>query len=113
MRRFRFLAAVMTAAVMMAGLLPGQAEEQTLFQERKTQSRLWGVMYRDALLLVRADDGEEETDGQVEFVWPLWQQLLEWLGLKDRKEEAAYIDAATFSSNTMIYKSSKWHVMTR
>lgn len=113
MRRFRFLAAVMAAAVMMAVFLPGMAEEQTLLRKRQTQCRLWGVMYRDALLLTRADDGEEETDGQVEFVWPLWRRLLDWLGLKDRQNETGQTCAAAFSSDTMIFKSRKRQVMDR
>ncbi len=44
---------------------------------------LWGVMYKDALLLAKADEGEmPEDETEVVFVWPLWDALLRFLGLQ-------------------------------
>ena len=44
----------------------------------------WGVLYGDALLLVRAEEGEElqaEEETDPVFIWPLWEWLLRVLGL--------------------------------
>ena len=43
----------------------------------------WGVLYGDALLLARAEEGEETPADETEvvFVWPLWEWLLRFLGL--------------------------------
>ncbi len=43
----------------------------------------WGVLYGDALLLAKAEEGEEIPEDETEmiFVWPLWEGLLRFLGL--------------------------------
>lgn len=43
----------------------------------------WGVMYKDALLLAKADEGEMPKDEtEVVFVWPFWNGLLRFFGLQ-------------------------------
>ncbi len=41
---------------------------------------LWGVMYKDALLLAKADGEAPEDETEVVFLWPLWDSLLRFLG---------------------------------
>lgn len=41
----------------------------------------WGVLYEDALLWARADEGEEK-DGEVVFLWPIWAWLCRLLGIQ-------------------------------
>ena len=41
----------------------------------------WGVLYEDALLWARADEGEEK-DGEVVFLWPIWEWLCRLLGIQ-------------------------------
>ncbi len=43
---------------------------------------LWGVMYKDALLLAKADGERPEDETEVVFVWPLWEWLLRFLGFQ-------------------------------
>ena len=44
----------------------------------------WGVLYEDAVLFAKADEGDETDEpGTVHFVWPLWETLRKWLGLTD------------------------------
>ena len=43
---------------------------------------LWGVMYKDALLLAKADGEIPEDETEVVFVWPLWDWLLRFLGFQ-------------------------------
>ena len=63
-----------------------RAEVSALFhQAEERQSRhWWGVLYGDALLMARADEGEDLTEQGKEpvFVWPLWEWLLRFLGLR-------------------------------
>ena len=44
----------------------------------------WGVLYGDALLLARADEGEglPEDETEVVFIWPLWEWLLRFVGFQ-------------------------------
>ena len=44
----------------------------------------WGVLYGDALLLARAEEGDDlpEDETEVVFVWPLWEWLLRFLGFQ-------------------------------
>ena len=43
---------------------------------------LWGVMYKDALLLAKADGEIPEDETEVVFVWPLWEWLMRFLGFQ-------------------------------
>ena len=43
---------------------------------------LWGVMYKDALLLAKADGEMPEDETEVVFVWPLWDWLMRFLGFQ-------------------------------
>ena len=45
-------------------------------------SALWGVMYKDALLLAKADGEMPEDETEVVFVWPLWDWLMRFLGFQ-------------------------------
>ena len=49
-----------------------------------TENRAWwGVMYKDALLLAKADEGEmPEDETAVVFLWPFWNGLLRFFGLQ-------------------------------
>ena len=47
------------------------------------RTRAWmGVMYKDALLLARADGEMPEDETEVVFVWPLWEWLMRVLGFQ-------------------------------
>ncbi len=43
---------------------------------------LWGVMYKDALLLAKADGEMPEDETEVVFIWPLWDWLMRFLGIQ-------------------------------
>ena len=63
-----------------------RAEAPALFRQAEgTQNRhWWGVLYGEALFMARADEGQAPPEEGKEpvFVWPLWEWLLSFLGLR-------------------------------
>lgn len=78
MRKLRILAGVLFLVLAL------HTASGTLGEYRRTKEEncnLWGVMYKDALLLAKADGEVPEDEAEVVFVWPLWESLLRFLGL--------------------------------
>ena len=74
----------MIAGVLALALVLGMAGG-ALGEYRRTwegSCALWGVMYKDALLLAKADEEIPEGETEVVFVWPLWDALLRFFGLQ-------------------------------
>lgn len=63
-----------------------RAEAPALFRRAEEgQSRhWWGVLYGDALLMARVEEGDvpQEEGKEPVFVWPLWEWLLRFFGLQ-------------------------------
>ena len=78
-RKLRMLAGVLVLAFVLhtAG---GALGEYRRAGEGKCA--LWGVMYKDALLLAKADGEMPEDENEVVFVWPLWNWLMRFLGFQ-------------------------------
>ena len=71
-RKLRMLAGVLTLALAVG--TAGRAEIGN--------RAWWGVMYKDALLLAKADEEIPKDETEVVFVWPLWESLLRFFGLQ-------------------------------
>ncbi len=76
----------MIAVVVALALAIGTAGE-ALWENRRAEEGInawWCAMYGDALLLAKAEEGEEipEDEKTVVFVWPLWDSLLRFLGFR-------------------------------
>lgn len=87
MRMYRILAGVL-ALVLAVGTTCsalGETGARSLYRRAGEGNRAWwGVLYGDALLLARAEEGEDaqEDETEVVFVWPLWEWLLRFLGFQ-------------------------------
>ena len=72
-------------AMSIVGAALGETGACSLYRRTGEGNRAWwGVLYGDALLLARAEEGEETPADETEvvFVWPLWEWLLRFLGLR-------------------------------
>ena len=72
-------------AMSAVGAALGESGARSLYRRAGEGSRAWwGVLYGDALLLARAEEGEDmpEDETEIVFVWPLWEWLLRLLGLQ-------------------------------
>ncbi|MBR4538329.1 MAG: hypothetical protein IKO52_05720 [Clostridia bacterium] len=79
MRKLRMLAGVLSLLLVL-GMAGGALGEYRRTGEGK--SALWGVMYKDALLLAKADGEMPEDETEVVFIWPLWDWLMRFLGIQ-------------------------------
>ena len=85
MRMVRICAGALALLLAMStvGAALGETGARSLYRRAGEGNRgWWGVLYGDALLLARAEEGEDaqEDETEVVFVWPLWEWLLRFLG---------------------------------
>ena len=78
-RKLRLIAGVLVLVFVLHTACGALGEYRRAGEGNRT---LWGVMYKDALLLAKADGEMPEDETEVVFIWPLWEWLMRFLGFQ-------------------------------